>query len=197
MLDERILIIVPVLSLIGVSRYIYQILKGRARPNRVSFFLWGLAPIIAFAAQIEAGVGIQSVQTLMAGLCPLLIFAASFVNRRSINKLTTLDVVCGALSVLGLILWIITKEGVLAIFFSILADALAGVPTVVKSWRDPESESYLLYLFGSISATLTLLTIDNWVFEEYAFSLYLLLICLLLVVLVKFRLGTRLGASAR
>ena len=101
------------------------------------------------------------------------------------------DYVCGALSILGLILWLITQQGNVAILFAIFADALAALPTIKKSYEEPKSESYLVFLFGCINATLTLLTIQVWTFANYAFPAYILAVCLLLVLLIKFELGPR------
>jgi len=50
------------------------------------------------------------------------------------------DLICGILSLVGLVLWMITKVGNVAIFFSIVADGLAAVPTLVKAYKYPDTE---------------------------------------------------------
>gem|GEM_PF-6364425 len=77
--------------------------------------------------------------------------------------------------------------------FSIFADCLAGVPTLIKSYEDPSSESPLVFMFGGISAILTLLTIDHWTFAAYGFPVYLLLICAALVFLILTKIGEQRG----
>jgi len=196
MLNSNVLWAIPVLSLIGSGRYVFQVLKGKTKPNRVTWILWALAPLIAFAAEIHEGVGLQSVVTFMAGFSPLLIVIASFISARAVWKLTGFDIVCGALSLLGLILWLLTRHSDIAIAFSIAADGLAGLPTLVKSYKEPETESYLVFLLASVSSALTLLTIDHWTFANYGFPLYLLVICIALVTLIKFRIGPRLSARS-
>jgi hypothetical protein len=195
MLNQNILVVVPVLSLIGSGTYIYAVLKGKAKPNRVTWILWALAPLIAFAAQIHAGVSLlQSLLTFMAGFGPLLILVASFISHRAVWKLTKFDFVCGGLSLLGLVLWMITREGNVAILFSILADGLAGLPTLVKSYREPESESSFVFSMAIISSSLTLLTLDKFTFTNAAFTTYILSICVVLVLLIRFKLGRRINA---
>ena len=61
--------------------YVWATLKGRVKPNRLSFVILALAPLVAFAAAIDQGVGLRSAVTLRVGLSPLLIFLASFVNK--------------------------------------------------------------------------------------------------------------------
>jgi len=87
------------------------------------------------------------------------------------------------------VLWQITKIGNIAIFFSIIADFLAALPTVVKSWIEPETENSTLYFANAFSALLTILTIKMWNFETVAFPLYIFLQVSLIGILVKFKVG--------
>lgn len=195
MLDERWVIIGAIFSIFGTATYLIDTFKGKAKPNKVSWALWALAPMIAFGAEISQGVDLQSLMTFMVGFGPLLVFIASFVNKKAYWKLHKLDLVCGGLSILGLFLWMITQVGNIAIFFSILADGLASVPTITKSWRFPQTESSTIFLMSGINATITLLTINVWNFQHYAFPVYILAIDVLLFLLIRFRLGERLTAK--
>jgi hypothetical protein len=156
--------------------------------------MWTLAPMIAFAAEIHQGVGLRSLMTFMVGFNPLLVFVASFVNTKATWKLTKFDFACGVLSLLGLLLWLLSGQGNIAILFSIVADALAALPTIVKSYSHPESESWLVFLGGGLAAGITLLTIKAWTFANYGFPLYILLVCLVLISLIRFKFGKRLNS---
>src|SRR5215204_1996352 len=101
--------------------------------------MWALAPLLAFAIELDAGVGLRSLMTFMVGFGPLLIFAASFAHRGSAWRLTRFDVICGALSFVGLVAWLVTREGRFALVLAIAADFLAGIPTGRKVWRSPET----------------------------------------------------------
>lgn len=189
MLNENFVIVGLIISIIGNAGYVIGTLKGRIKPNRVSFFLWGLIPLIAFAAEIKEGVGIQSLTTLMAGLGPLAIFISSFINKKSYWKITKFDLTCGALSILGLILWSITKQPNLAILFALIADGLASVPTIAKSYKFPETEHSFPWIASTIAGALTLLTITTWTFAYYAFPLSIFITNLLIFVLVAFKIN--------
>ena len=195
MINENFVIVGALLNLFGSSSYVISTLKGKTKPNRVTWFLWALAPLIAFYAEIQKGVGLPSLLTFMVGFGPLMVFVASFINKKSVWKIGRLDIICGLLSLGGLVLWGVTREGNLAIVFSIVADLLAAIPTLVKSYKEPETENYMVFLFGSISAFITLLAIKEWSFAHYAFPVYILVICLLFFVLIKFRLGKKLKVS--
>ncbi len=151
--------------------------------------MWSLAPLIAFAAEIHQGVGWESAATLVVGVLPLTVFSVSFLNKKSDWKLHSFDLVCGGLSILGLVLWIWTKVGNLAILFSILADGIAGLPTIAKSFSHPESENDLVYLGSAINGGVALLAVHTWNFQNYAFPAYLLIVYFFTFLLIRFRLG--------
>lgn len=189
MLHPNFVILGAVIVFLGGLSYLISTLQGRIKPNRVTWFLWALAPLVAFAAEIKEGVGIQSLITFMFGLSGVLIFLASFANKKSVWKLERFDFICGALSLAGLFLWYMTKNGNIAILFGILADGLAAVPTLVKSYIYPGTENYHTYLASAIGAAITLLTISNWNFANFGFPLYILIICAIFVLFIKFQAG--------
>ena len=191
MINEEFVIVGAALNLIGSLSYLKDTLKGKTRPNRVSWFLWAVAPLIAFGAELNHGVGLPALMTFMVGFGPLLIFLGSFANRKSFSKLTRLDIMCGVFSLFGIVLWLITGSGILAIIFTILADGIAAIPTVVKSYKEPESENWHAFFFGAVSAAIALLTIDKWDFAHYGFPAYIFVVCTLLAVLIRFKIGTR------
>jgi len=189
MIDQNFVIVGAIIAAAGSLSYLVDTLKGKVKPNRVSFLLWSLAPLIAFFAEVKQGVGIQALMTFIVGFLPLTIFIASFVNKKAVWNLTGFDLMCGALSIIGLVLWFITKSGNIAIIFSILADGLAAMPTIVKSFNYPETESAWPYFASTISGILTLLTIKVWNLANIGFPLYIVLITLVIFSLVQFKLG--------
>ncbi len=189
MINEKFVLVGALLNITGSATYAWNTLKGKTKPNRVTWFLWAAAPLIAFSAQLDEGVIWQAIMTFMVGFGPLIIFLASFINRKAFWKITKLDIACGIISVLALALWLITGTGLVAILFSILADLIAGVPTFIKAYFEPETEHHSVFRNGAISAAITLLTIKNWTAANYAFALYILIICLVLYLLIRFKLG--------
>lgn len=189
MINEKFVLIGALFNIVGSGTYAFNTLKGRTKPNRVSWFLWALIPLIAVSAQISEGVGWASLMTFMVGFGPLLVFVTSFVNRKAYWKITKLDIFCGSVSVLAVVLWLITGTGAIAVLFSILADFIAAIPTIIKSYKEPETEHPSVFRNGAISAAITLLTITEWTFVNYGFALYIFLICVVLYTLIRFKLG--------
>jgi hypothetical protein len=196
MLSQNFIIIGTLIGAVGSIVYLVDTVKGKVKPNRVSFLLWSIAPFIAFAAQIKQGVGLEALMTFSTGFLPLMTFIASFVNKKAEWRITRFDLICGLLSILGLALWLITKVGNVAILFSILADGLAAVPTIVKAYKYPDTELAWPWLATVVGVLLTLLTIKDWSFANSGFIIYILIADALIYSLVQFRIGDRLGFKA-
>ena len=193
MLHPNFVIIGTLIGAVGSLAYLIDTVKGKVKPNRVSFLLWSIAPFIAFAAQIKQGVGLESLMTFSTGFLPLTVFIATFVNKKAEWKLTKFDLICGALSIIGLILWLITKVGNVAIFFSIVADGLAAVPTIVKAYKYPDTEMAWPWLATVFGVVLTLLTLNEWTFANSAFIVYIFIADTMIFSLVQFKIGEKLG----
>ena len=196
MLHSNFVIVGTLIGAAGTVVYLKQTLKGNVKPNRVTFLLWSLIPFIAFSAQIKQGVGLEALMTFSTGFLPLTVFIASFMNKQAEWKLTRFDLMCGILSLLGLALWMITKVGNVAILFSIVADGLAAVPTVVKAYRYPETEIAWPWIATAFGVVLTLLTLSTFTFANCGFIIYILALNILIYLLVQFRLGVKIQRSS-
>lgn len=197
MLSPNFVIVGTLIGAVGSIAYLIATLKGKVKPNRVSFLLWAIAPLIAFAAMKAKGVGLESLMTLSVGVFPLMIFIASFTNKEAEWKLSGFDVLCGFLSVVGLILWRLTREGNVAIVFSIVADGLAAVPTVVKAYKYPETEVAWPWIMTSIGVVITLLTLTRITLANSAFNIYILIANTTIFALVYSKVGKKKLLPAR
>jgi hypothetical protein len=181
MLPQNIIYIAVVIQLIGAFSYIKGMWKGTTRPNRVSWTIWALAPLIGAWLSWKAGAGLSVLPVFMSGFNPVLVLISSFIIKKGYWKITKFDIVCGALAVCALVLWMITRNFAISIMFAILSDGLAAIPTLVKSWRFPETESAGAYIGGVLANIIGLLIIRTWSFPIYSLGIYFVLINLMLV----------------
>lgn len=170
--------------------YLLATLKGKAQPNPITWLFWGLAPLVAFLAQIHKTIEPTAWVTLALAAGPLLIFCVSLSGGRH-WKVTIFDILCGGSAAVGIVLWQVTSDPAIAVIFGILADILGGVPTVRKAYTNPTSEKALPYLLSVTSMVLTISTIRDWQFVNYAFPVYILLINVLIYTLAATRIGER------
>jgi hypothetical protein len=162
-----------VVNFVACLGYVRAILKGEASPNRVTWFLWALVPLIAGAAQLRAGVGISTLVVLSVGAGPAFVVLASFVRHRGSWSLGPFDYVCGACALAALALWAVTGDPVIAIVLSILGDFAAALPTLRKAWLAPATENRSTYLISFAGMILGILSIREPTFAAYAFNAYL------------------------
>ncbi len=191
MLAPEWVFVAAALGLIGSVRYAVATLVGTARPNLVTFSLWAAAPLIGFFAQLDAGVGLPAVQTLAAGVGPLVVVVSGLVTRHGKARIGVFDLACACVSGLALAVWLGLGQAPLAVFVAVAADAIAALPTIRKAWHDPDSENVLFYVLVGTGAAITLLTITTWEPSAWAFALYILVLCVLLVVVVTARRHAR------
>lgn len=176
MVPSQFVYVAILIRLIGGIGYFRGVFTGKARPNPITWFIWGLTAMVAFAAQLREGVGLQAWVTFTLGLTPILICIAALWKGRSRSHFTFFNIGCGLLAIVGIVLWQITDDPRLAIVFSILADTFGSLPTIIKSLWHPDSEYPLPYLLSVLSMVVTLATIQQWNFATYAFPIYIAVI---------------------
>lgn len=176
MLHANFIILAILLRASGTLSYLISVLRGQTKPHMISWFFWGLAPMMAFFAQWQeqGTISPQAWVTFALGLGPFLILGASLVKNKPDWSFTRLDIVCAILAATGLILWQLTDNPMLALVLGMAADLAAGIPTVLKAYRDPESEHAPAYFISTAAMVITLLTITEWSFFTYIFPLYML-----------------------
>ena len=162
-------------STVGSSAYIFYTLKGETKPNRISWGMWALAPFIGTAAALSAHGDVwMTVRIFLAGFFPFLVFLASFINPKSYWKLTVFDLLCGAFSFLAILIWYAIDSPTMAILLAAVADGSAALPTIVKAWKYPETETGLTYITGFLTGLLFIPSIPHWDIANSAFQIYLL-----------------------
>jgi hypothetical protein len=173
MIPEYFAIIGAVIASAGGFYYLYETIAGKSQPNRVTWLLWGLFPMIIFIAQRAQGVKGLSWLTFAAGLTPFLIVAASFLNKKAYWKTQPRDYILMAAAILGIVAWLVTDEPNLAILLTLVVDIFAGVPTVIKAIRYPQTESWIAYALSAVGFGIGVLAIQTYDFQNSAFVIYL------------------------
>ena len=173
----QLLVVVSVLLMVwGAYDYLRDTLAGKTKPNRVSWSLWALAPLISLGAAFDADADVwASIRVLVGGIVPAVIFLASFINKNSYWRLGRFDWFCGGLSLAALVFWQLADSPLVAVLLATAANTLATVPTFVKAWNYPETESRLIFITSFISAILIIPVIPVWTIANSAFQIGLML----------------------
>ena len=149
------------LSLYGMYGYTRDTWRGETAPNRVTWGLWGFLGLVSFGVELQQHVGIAAYMTLILGIIPFVVISASFHNEKSVWQIGKFDIVCGAASLVGVAFWIFINQPTVALVAFCVADHIAALPTVRKSWIAPETESPQAFLMGVVNCLITILTLNQ------------------------------------
>lgn len=187
MISEQYIYLALILAVIANLGYIRDTLKGNTKPNRVTWFLWGVVPLIAYLASKQGGGGPQALYSLVLAIMAFVVFGASFINKRAYWKLTRFDLACGLVSLAAATLLFSADAAVAVLALSLLADFFAGLPTLIKAFRHPSTETGWTFALEIVTSIIILMTISDWRFVNYAFALYILLMNAAFTILLVIR----------
>lgn len=196
-IDPRFVYLAAALSIFGAWGYLRDTLRGDTSPHRVTWALWGVEGVLAFAVEIQQHVGRASIMTLMLGLVPIVIVVASFRSPHNGWKISAFDLFCGSISVAGLAFWSVVHQPTVALASFVVADQVAALPTFRKSWIAPRTESPRLFFLGSLNCAITLLTLKSLTTAGVLFPGCIMVADLLLGLLIVSSAGPRFRGDTR
>ncbi len=195
MIDARFVLVGSILAIAGSAIYVRDTWRGETAPNRVTWTLWGLEPLLAFGVERQEHVGWASVMTLVLGLMPVAVLIASFHDQRSVWRIGAFDIVCGVISVIGLGFWAASDRPTVALVSFVAADAVAALPTMKKSFTHPSSESRWNFAAAAVFAGLTLLTLHRYTTAGGLFPTSVLAMNTVIFLFISTRVGERLNST--
>ncbi len=173
-----------IVVLIGGVPYIKDIHQGKAHPHVLSWLGWTFITALGASAMFAEG-STWVVGILWANALNCFIIAAySVIKRVGVWSTGTYDYIFFGLGILGLILWQVLDMPVIALVCAIIADLSFGLPTIIKTYKDPSSETSFIWITASISGLFALFAIQTFTFHEVAYPLYLFIYDTIVLALV-------------
>lgn len=159
--------------LLGGLPYLNDIHKKRANPHVLSWLGWAFITALgAFAMLAEGSVWAVAILFANTALC-LLIAVYSIIRKVGVWSTGKQDFIFFGIGILGLILWQVLDMPILALICAIIADFCFGAPTIIKTFKDPSTETPFVWATATISGFLSLFALQNLSFHEVAYPLYL------------------------
>lgn len=161
MLNYQIIlgIIGPLLTSIGFIVYIAAILGKKIKPHSFTWFVWGLLQGVIYFADVAKGAGAGEWIVAFGSTMCFVVFAMSLF--RGEKRIVKLDVASLSLALLGIILWIITSNPLLAVVLATTVDVLGFVPTFRKAYHRPKEEAVMNFALGSIAFTISIFALQS------------------------------------
>ena len=175
--------------LIGIFPYLRDVYNKRVNPHILTWIGWSFVTALGGSAMIASGS--QWVVLILFANTFLCIFIAvySIFKKVGVWSTTKWDYMFFGLGILGLVLWQTFDMPILALICSIIADFSFGIPTMIKTIKNPKTETYFIWLTASIADLFSLFSAKSFTFSELAFSTYLFIFefTMLLIILNDLR----------
>ncbi|MBA3678861.1 hypothetical protein H0W80_01530 [Candidatus Saccharibacteria bacterium] len=156
---------------IAAIPYIIDIVRKKARPERASWFIWLVLAVIAFSTQFAEGATWSLIITAVDSIAVLIIFLLSI--KYGEGRITRRDKIGLAVAGIGLVLWFITRHAVIALLFIVAVDASGVVLTLIKTYQEPDSETYTMWLLVAFAAIMSLLSVSIYTVGILIYPFYL------------------------
>ena len=162
--------------------YIVTILQGKTKPNRATWWVWGLNGSVLCLGNLAAGADYTMLPLVCAVIAQLCISILSIKHGE--GGWNSFDRRCVIASGISFILWRTFDYDLIAIVLPLLIDVIAALPTLKKSYLKPETEDLLTYLLYTLGGLFTVMAIEKWSFTIAITPLYVLFINALIVILL-------------
>lgn len=138
--------LLPVIS--GIT-YVAGIIRGQVKPQRMTHFLLCMITGLSLVA-LSVGDDRSGIWLALSSFVQTFVVAALSV-RRGIGGRDRGDWVCLVLCVAGVWLWMASGESLFGLAMAVAADAVACVPSLLKTYRLPHTESLAFYALDTVA----------------------------------------------
>lgn len=176
------ILISSLLALISPVIYIKAILKGEAKPHRTTRLILLLVTSLATVSLIAQGDRVAVWLAAVSTLQSIFVFILSI--KHGMGGWGKMDILCLLIALLGIFLWQTTKQPIIALFASIMADFTGMIPALIKTYKFPKTEIWTFFILDAIAGTLSLMAVKSFTIEQVSYPIYIALINLAMVVII-------------
>ncbi|MBU7586436.1 MAG: hypothetical protein KAF91_26830 [Nostoc sp. TH1S01] len=162
------------LSILCFVPYIITILQGKTKPNRATWWIWVILSTVISASYYSSGAGNTVWLPVCGGIGQLIVAILSLKHGE--GGWSRFDRLCLLGVGISLLLWWQFNSPLIALLLNILIDFLGALPTIKKSYYEPQTENSLTWSLYLAASTLNLFAIESWSFTLSAFPLYIFFI---------------------
>ncbi len=182
-LQHFFILISSILVFLSYIAYDWSILTGGAKPHRTTRFVLLLITILGtsslFASHDTVAIWLIGISAVNC----IVVFALSL--KYGMGGWAPSDIICLLIALVGIVTWRLTDNPALGLYAAVVADFAGMIPTLIKTYRYPDSEYGLMFLLDVSADSLILLAITNWQFQNYLYPLYLLIINMVMTFLTQ------------
>jgi hypothetical protein len=151
--------LVVVITLAAYGIYVWQTLRGEARPHPLSWLIFGILTGTAYLVQRDEAAGAGSwVMGITAVVCLLLCLMSFWRGERTFPWYEWAFLFAAAVI---FIFYLLSRQPTIAAALAAIVSVLGFGPTVTKAWQRPHSDSITTFALNSIKFIPAFFAIDN------------------------------------
>ena len=163
-----------ILNLVGYIPYIRDIFRKIVKPHPYTWAIWTILTIIAAFNQVKNGGGYSSLFFISTAVLVGIVFILSF--RFGMGGASKIDRLCLVLAAILLIYWLTSKDTHLSTVIAVIIDGIGAVPTLIKVYHHPKSETYIQWILAGIGGLLTVFAVPRleWILLIYPLYVFIM-----------------------
>ncbi|HVA97033.1 MAG TPA: hypothetical protein VND99_05255 [Candidatus Acidoferrales bacterium] len=163
-----------VLNVIGYIPYIRDIFRKKVKPHPYTWVIWTILTTILAFNQIINGGGYSSLFFISTAILVGFVFILSL--HFGMGDTSKIDRICLILASILLFYWLTTHDTRISTIYAVIIDGIGAVPTLIKTYNHPTSETYIQWVLSSLAGLLTLLSVpmSDWILLIYPFYVFLM-----------------------
>jgi hypothetical protein len=175
-------IIAGFFSIVCYIPYIISILKKKTIPSRATWITWTiLSTVISFIHYFSG-----HLQTIWLPICGgigqgIVALLSLKYGEKGWSKF---DLSCLFCVGIGLVMWWHFNSPLPALILNILVDVFGALPTIKKTYFEPETEDLLTWTLYFIGSVFNLFAVSDFSFNSLVFPLYIFSVNAIMVTLV-------------
>lgn len=158
----------------GGPPYLLDILKGKTKPQRTTWFIWTFLGSISFTSQLKLGAHWSLVYVGLNAAGNLAVFLLSL--KYGTGGWRKMDVTALVIACVGVAISFIFTSPMIALTGSIVADFAGTSLTLYKTYLDPSSETSITWFFMGTSSLFAALAVGKMDFSLLLYPVYICIV---------------------
>ena len=151
-----------ILGVIGAFTYIRDTYIKKTLPHRFAWLIFLILSVVSFASQAALGAEASLFYAGWFVINNIIIVGLSFRKNGGYGDITTINVVCLVIALMGIVLWKTLSSPLLALISVLIADGIGAILIVIKSYRYPQSETLMMWVLGIVASGFAALSVGKW-----------------------------------
>ena len=173
-MKEILALLSAILIIVAAPPYIIDTVKGKTKPQRVTWLIFSVLGLIAFFSQLSLGATWSLVFLGFDTSASILAFILSV--KYGVGGHSRLDTIALTIAGSGVLLALLAKQPIIALLGVILADISGVTLTIRKAYTHPGTETAISWWLVGTASLLGVLTVGEVKLSLLIYPIYLLIV---------------------